>query len=454
MMTVGAQTAAALAHLSNWAAGLTWDALPDDIRARVGLVFVDDFGALAAARAEPELIALRARLAVFSGPPEALVHDGAGQRLDRYSAALANGAGADWCELDGGYRRAVCHAALYCLPALMAEAEAAGQSVRDALVALVAGYEVVARVARTYEFPALTMHPHGGLATIGAAVAVARLRGLDGARMLAAVNAAAALVVPGPFNHAVEGALMRNVWPGVCAQNGLRAVDWVGMGILGGANALHEVFAVIFGARSVPDHLQEGLGQDFTLRDGYHKMHACCQYSHSTVEAMLGALAGGRAAPDKVRAITVCTHAKGMLLDNAQPATTLAAKFSIQHIAAATLAFGHAGAEAFHADTLRDPVLMRLRGLVAIAAHGPELAPPNDRPARVQVILADGQVLEAECLSAQGGADRPSAPQQIIDKAVGNLRAGWPRLAGQAAELAGAQTALLDQSLSDLLMPG
>jgi len=187
-------------------------------------------------------------------------------------------------------------------------------------------------------FPALTMHPHGGLATIGAAVSVARLRGLDGPGMLAAVNAAAALVVPGPFNHAVEGALMRNVWPGVCAQNGLRAVDWVDMGIHGGANALHEVFAVIFAAHPSPEQLTAGLGHDFTLRDGYHKMHACCQYSHSTVEATLAALGPRRIDPAEVAAITVATHPKGMLLDNAQPATTLAAKFSIQHIAAATLA--------------------------------------------------------------------------------------------------------------------
>lgn len=452
-MAAGA-TAAALADLCTWASELDWDDLPRDVQDRAALIFADDFGALAAARAEPELRALRARLARFSGPPEAMVHDATATRLDRYSAALANGAGADWCELDGGYRLAVCHAAIYCSPALMAEAEATGKSLRDALVALVAGYEVVARVARCYAFPALTMHPHGGLATIGAAVSVARLRGLDGPGMLAAVNAAAALVVPGPFNHAVEGALMRNVWPGVCAQNGLRAVDWVDMGIHGGANALHEVFAVIFAAHPSPEQLTAGLGQDFTLRDGYHKMHACCQYSHSTVEATLAALGPRRIDPAEVFAITVATHPKGMLLDNAQPATTLAAKFSIQHIAAATLAFGHAGAAAFHADTLTDPALVRLRERVRIAAHGPELPPPNDRPARVSVTLTNGEVLEAECLSAQGGSDRPFGRDQIIAKTVGNLRDGWPRLAGQIEGLASGDPVLLDAPLADVLAPG
>ncbi len=453
-MSLVIQTEKSLAALCDWASALAWDDLPADIKARAALVFLDDFSALAAARHEPELISLRERLIKFSGPAEAMLHDACGTRLDRYSAALGNGAGADWCELDGGYRLAVCHAAIYCSPALMAEAEANGQVFREALLALVTGYEVVARVARCYAFPALTMHPHAGLATIGAAVSVAKLRGLDGKGILSAVNAAAAMVLPGPFNHAVEGALMRNVWPGVCAQNGLRAVDWVGMDIFGGKNALHEVFGVIFAAKSTPTHLVEGLGNNFTLLDGYHKIYACCQYAHSTVEAMLAALAGQYLPLESVRAITVATHPKGMLLDNAQPDTTLAAKFSLQHIAAATLAFGGAGAKAFHASTLADSGLVRLRNLVKIEPYRQELSPPNDRPAYVQVLTDDGGLLEGECLSAQGGSDRPFSEAQILAKVIDNLKFGWPRLANLSPSIAQCDRVLLEKPLADCLMPG
>lgn len=132
---------------------------------------------MVAARHEPELIALRNGVAQSAGPAEATVFDGSNRQLDRYSAALSNGTAADWCELDGGYRPAICHAALYCLPALMAEAEATGASLREMLLALVVGYEIVARFARAFVFPVLVLHPHGGLATIGAAAAVAKLRG-------------------------------------------------------------------------------------------------------------------------------------------------------------------------------------------------------------------------------------------------------------------------------------
>src|SRR5690606_29273697 len=127
------------------------------------------------------------------------------------------------------------------------------------------------------------------------------------------------------------------------------------------------------------------------------KMHACCQYAHSTVEAVLKATAGRKVDAGEVEAITVATHWKGRKLDRPQPETSLAAKFSIQHIAAATLLNGHAGATAFATDSLVDPAMVRLRQRTVIEAYPEELPWPNDRPAQVLIRLADGQVLEGLC---------------------------------------------------------
>lgn len=419
--------ALALADLAAWGAAVSWADLPEDIQKRAALVLLDDFAAMVAARDEPELIALRDGVARSAGPAEATVFDGGHHRLDRYSAALSNGTAADWCELDGGYRPAVCHAALYCLPALMAEAEATGASLRDVLLALVVGYETVARFAHAFVLPRLVLHPHGGIATIGAAAAVAKLRGQSAALMRDTISTAATLVLPGPFGHAVAGALVRNTWPGLCAQNGLRAADWAAIGIAGTPDSAGDVFVTIFGATAHAAALSSGLGQDWAMRDGYHKMHACCQYGHSTVEAVLAALGdGGKIGAGEIAAIRVETHEKGQVLDNEAPATTLAAKFSIQHIAAATAVFGHAGAEAFHADTLGDPDLAKLRQRVTITPFQPRMEPPNDRPARVTLSLRDGRMLAGECLSAKGGPDRPFTEGQIKAKAEMILRGVYP----------------------------
>ncbi|WP_420565109.1 MmgE/PrpD family protein [Thalassobaculum sp.] len=435
--------------LTRWAAALRFEDIPEPIRVRAATVLADDLAAIVAAREEPELIGLTAGMTKSSGAAEATVFDGRGTRLDRYSAATVNGSAADWCELDEGYRRVICHAGLYCVPALLAEAEAIGASARDLLRALTVGYEIAGRVARAFGWATLTLHPHGSLAAVGAAASVAALRGLTAEEMAKSISTACTLVVPGPFNHTVEGALVRNVWPGVGAWSGLRAVDWTLCGITGRPESLHDVYAGAFNGEPHPDELTDGLGADWALSDGYHKLHACCQYAHSAVEASLALHA--RTDASKIREIHIDTHWKGRHLDNAQPATTLAAKFSMQHILAATAQFGHAGAEAFHASTLTAPELVAMREKVTIGAYEPEPAWPNDRPARVTWVLSDGQRVTEECLSARGGPDRPFAPAEVRAKIRGIVDAPYSAMGAVLERLLDLDPAALDRSWADIV---
>jgi 2-methylcitrate dehydratase PrpD len=448
--TGAGETARGLAALTEWSATLEWDDIPEAVQGRAALVLADDLAAIVAARDEPELIAMQAGLAKSPGRPEASVFDGRGTRLDRYSAALANGTACDWCELDEGYRRVICHAGLYCVPALLAEAEAAGGTARELLRALVIGYETAGRVARAFTFQNLVLHPHGSLAAVGAAASVAALRRLGPSQAAAAISTAATLVVPGPYNHAIEGALIRNAWPGLGAWSGMRAVDWSAAGIAGRPESLHDVFAGALGGTANPAELTSGLGADWALSDGYHKLHACCQYAHSAVEASLALMRrAGAPAPADIRTIHVDTHWRGRTLDNPAPATTLAAKFSMQHILASVAVHAHAGAEAFHASTLTRPDIAALRGRVVIGAFEPEPEWPNDRPARVAWELADGTRLTEECLSARGGPDRPFAPEEIRTKIHGIVQDPYPAMAPALDALMALDPAALEQGWAE-----
>lgn len=420
-------TARGLATLTEWSAALEWEAIPEAVQRRAALVLADDLSAIVAARDEPELVALQDGMARSTGAAEATVFNARGMRLDRYSAAMANGTAADWCELDGGYRRVICHAALYCIPALLAEAEAAGATTRDLLRALVIGYETAARVARAFTFEKLVLHPHGSLAAVGAAASVAALRRMPAEQAAAAISTGATMVVPGPYTHPIRGSLVRNAWPGMGAWVGLRAADWAPIGIAGLPSALHDVYADAFGGRANPAELSEGLGGDFAISDGYHKIYACCQYGHATVEATRKL--AGRASPDRIAGIHIDTHWRARTLDNPDPATTIAAKFSIQHIAATAAVHGDGGAEAFHASTLDRPEIAALRHKVTTAPYEPEPDWPNDRPARVTWTLDDGIRLTEEVLSARGGPDLPFTPDEIRAKIHGIVAAPYPAMA-------------------------
>ena len=441
--------------LSRWAATVEFDDLPDEVRRRAALVLADNLAAVVAARDEPEVRPLHDQLLNAGAAAEATVFRGGQSRTDRYSAAVANGAAADWCELDEGYRKAPCHGGLCVLPALWAEAEADAHTVRELLRALVIGYEVVTRFARGFPFEDLTLHPHGTLPAIGAAAGVAAVRRRSPEAFLDAVAGASTMVVPGPFNHAVKGALVRNVWAGVGAWIGLRSVDWAGFGISGAASSPYDVFVGGLGAEARPDELTAEVGRSWGIADGYHKIYACCQYSHAAVEAQEALLARR---PDveasrDIERIIVETHWRGLTLDNPRPATSLAAKFSLPHIMAAASHLGHAGAEAFSAATLDDPAIAALRDRVELRRYEPELPWPEDRPARVTWIPRTGEPLEAECKSARGGPDRPFAPSEILDK-VREITAPFTRACPISATAWLASTAISRKQHGAMSSPG
>lgn len=440
--------------LTGWAAkAMVGPPAADVILRRAALILIDDLAAMLAARDEPQVRKAHDRLIANTGPAEATVFRGGKVKIDRYNAAMANGLAGDWCELDEGYRKATCHAGLYVLPALLAEAEATDQTLARVLQALVVGYEITARFARSFQFQGLILHPHGGFNAIGAAAGVAALRGFDGDTYLGALGAAATMVSPGPYRHAVEGALVRNVWSGIGACNGLHAADWAEFGITGNANSAWDVYGAIMGAEANPDELSDGLGEDWAVSDGYHKIHACCQYGHSAVEATLDLLGdvGGSVDVDSLQAIEVATHWRGRSLNTVEPETSLAAKFSMPHIVAATTLIGHAGQEAFADGLLKDPLLDGLRKRVHLSAYEPEPAWPNDRPARVTWKFTDGRTAVAECLSARGGPDRPFTPTDILSKLEGITHPVYPGLADLALQITELAPDVLATSWRDLV---
>ena len=416
-----------IAGLVDWVAAVRLEDIPAPVLRKAALVIADNVAAMIAARDEPEVAAVHAQLLAAGGRPEATIFRGGSARTDRVSAALANGIAGSWCELDEGYRLAPCHAGLYTLPALLAEAEVLDLSVARTLRAAVLSYELTARIARCWVFPQLALHPHPQTAAIGGAAAAGIARGFDAQRLREAVTASATLITVGDYRHAVEGALVRNVWAAVGSSNGMRAADWAQCGIGGMARGPYAVYTELLGQPPAPQHLTAQLGREWAITQGYHKMHACCQSTHSAVEAML--MARERAARDKASAeierIVLETHRPGM--SNKAPATTLAAKFSFEHVVATTQVHGHAGHEAFAASTLDDPQVARLREHVELKQFAPALPRPHDRPARLTLHFADGTSIATECLSARGGPDQPFDEAVILDKVERIARDVYPR---------------------------
>jgi 2-methylcitrate dehydratase PrpD len=442
----------AIADLFDWAVSVVPKDIPDDAKSRAVQVLFDDIAAMVAAASEPEFQRVLPRLGGENGHAESTVFC-AGLKTDRRSAALVNAVSANWLELDEGYRVTPCHAGLYLLPALLAEAEASGSHFEDVLHALVVGYEVITRIARAFSQQPVVMQSHGRFAAVGAAIAVSLSRKLPAQLALAATSAAVTLVTPAPRNHLALGALVRNMWAGVGAQSGMATVEWADAGISGAPGSFYDVYCTVLGGGFEKAKLIDGLGSSWAITEGFTKVFACCQHLHAGIEAVLeirdAILKKGLA---QVVSINVETHDLALPLNNAQPHNTLAAKFSMSHALAAALVTGEGGAPAFCSDMVTDESINRLRSRVSMAPWPlPMPASPNDRPTRVEVQFTDGTRLEATCLSAKGGPDRPYATETRLAK-IGELTANrYPRLKQIVEALVGLPAVRMHQPWRDIV---
>ena len=443
-------------ELCSWAATTSLDAVPAQVRRRASLILSDDIAAIVAAATEPEVGAIQAELARSTGSPAAATVLGrTAVRVDRYTAAAANGLAICWTELDEGYRLVACHAGAYIIPALIAEAEATGAPTADVIASLAVAYEVTARIAHAFPAQPLRVHPHGAFAPLGAAAGLARLRGYATKDFAAALSSAMSMSHAGPYSHAPAGALARNAWTATGAWAGYRAADWAPIGIGGLPETIFDVMATCYGHEALPDRLTADLGTSWAVSSGYHKMIACCQYAHSAVEATLRLRDEIPALKDpaNIATIVVATHPMGETLATPEPETVLAGKFSMLHAVATTVVHGSAGAGAFARGSLSDPQVTALRSRIRLVPHE-DLKPwPKDRPARVEVTLTDGSRGAVSIDSARGGPDDPFSEAELRGKIAALTGELYPAMAKGLSGLTTSQKRWADDVAAMVAQP-
>lgn len=439
------QVTEATAALCRWAVDAVRAPIPPHVLQRAASVLRDDLAAMVGGAQVDDVARFQSAWIAQEQPREATVYGRHAWRAGSLQAAVANAVAMNWLELDEGYRPVPCHAGLYVIPALLATAEGR-LTTSQVLSVLAVGYEIVTRVARAFRVDEVLMQSHGRYGAVGACAARALALGVDGATLESALNAAATLIGPAPRNHLALGGMIRNAWPAAGAFNGMMAVQWAGAGMGGLPGGLYDVYATVLGGKANPEALDLDLGRRWAILDGYAKIYACCQHLHSSVEAALDVRtqAGwSQEMVDQVAAIDVVTHPLALPLVNPAPTTTLGAKFSMNHAVAASLVHGSGGADAFDSDSLCNPAIAALRPKVRLTAYTPLPEPPNDRPGKVTVRLADGRQWRSECLSAAGGPDRPLSAEVLRDKAVSLTAPVYPQMVDVLESLLALDTAAL-----------
>jgi 2-methylcitrate dehydratase PrpD len=284
--------AATTRTLAEFVAGVSYDALPAEVRERVKALALDLVGIMLRARHEaestPAMIAAASRLGLASGSCT-VVGDPAGYAPA--GAAMVNGTLAHSLDFDDTHAPGSLHPSAPIVPAALAAAEMTGADGKALIAAAVAGYELQIRLALALD-PAAHydrgFHPTATCGAFGAAAAAGRLLGLDAEGHANAFGIVLSMSA-GSMQFLVNGAWTKRSHVGHAAMCGLIAATQASEGYKGASEALEGKWGFLHAYAPAADAAKAvaGLGSRWETMKIAVKPYPSCRYSHAPLDGIL-----------------------------------------------------------------------------------------------------------------------------------------------------------------------
>ena len=380
-------------------------------------VVLDTVGAMAAGSRLPENANFARLASAISGPGNATLI-GHPRQVQPVWATMVNATAGVALEMDEGSRLGGGHPSIHVTPGVLAVAEDLGRSGEAALESIIVGYEVTSRIGVATRIRP-EIHSHGTWGTIGTAAAVSRLLGFDATQTRLAMNLAMSMSPANTWTPCIEGATVRNLYPGRSGFQGIMAAYLSTCGFTAIADGPSDLYANILGEGFDPDAVVEGLGGPGRLRieQNYFKLHACCLYNHPVLDAVQSLLRTDPFAAENVEHIQVIAPPIVQIMTEPEPPNMLAAKFSVPYAVAAAIHFGNTDITAFYPERVNDDAVRSLASRVEVLADEEMSLRRYDYPAaRVTVRLKDERIMEADVTSQHGDFTDPPTREELLGK--------------------------------------
>ncbi|MCE2946538.1 MAG: MmgE/PrpD family protein [bacterium] len=296
-----------------------------------------------------------------------------GGRLPAAEAAFVNGATAAALDYDSFGRDAPVHANIVILPVALAVAQWRRTSGRDFLCALVAGNDLVCRIA------ASLTPPHRGFAytsvitVLGAAAVASRLMGLDATTTRHALGLAFQQA-GGTQQANLEPALAKRLLSAFPARAGILAARLAAQGVTAPAQIFEGTlgFHALYQAGD-PQRVLDGLGERFDSDAVSIKGYPSCSCNHAAIAGMLALVAEHGLVSDDIESIEVVASPYIVRLVGApyEPGDDpqVSAQFSIRYSVACAMLRGRLGLAEIDPATALDPALRRFAAKVTVRAE-------------------------------------------------------------------------------------
>jgi len=420
---------ALLAQVAEFSSGIRLQSVPEPVRRQARLNILDTIGCIASGARLPESRQLLQAEAARGGPAEATVL-GVAERLPAEAATRINAYMGDVFELNdliGG------HASIATVVPALALAESINATGAELVEAVIAGVEVVCRVhggfyAHQKPFTETAMVQVTIASAAGAAAAAAKLLKLDAQQTLQAMAIAGAMTSWGPAELVFgEGNSLKPIlfggWPGAM---GLVGANYARHGITAASRLLESPIGYY---ATVARGFDRDVVLDFDnwrLAQPRRKLHACCGYTHSAIDAVARLRANGALA----KAARVRVHLPSYIIPaiskgGQAPTTPNEARFNIEYC----LAHASVDTDVILPEHSMNCVQHLQRPEIAAALGNFEVVPDpgysHYRYCRLELLDAAGRVLEEVRNDAPRGTEWNPMPDDEVKGKFRRLVTGF-----------------------------
>jgi len=431
--------------LCNTLHGFTYDMLPAPVLRNVKALILDTLGVIGGAANTPGIPELNARLSRWekSGSATGLI----GKR--RYSpptAAMANGAAAHALDFDDQHDPARVHTSAVVLPTLLAAAEdlaAEGKPVsgRDFILAYAIGAELHARLGLAcYNSLGKGWHPTMIFGTVSAAVAAAKIIGLD-ANGIANALGMAFHQACGSAQSMRDGVLSKRLGPGFAARNAVMGAFLAADGLTSTRATLEGnagLFALYERDEVKPEILTDGLGRDWRVAEYSFKPFPCCRCNHTPIGIGIELHQKG-IKPADVAAIEIGMGNVNWLTVGApyDPSRNdiVHAQFNTAYSFARAFADGKVDLRSYQKPAITDSRITAISNITKVF-DDPAIGATAIEPARVKLTLKDGNIVDLKRDTIKGSPQDPMNDAEMRAKVRGCLEFGLGASAAEVDQLA------------------
>lgn len=343
-------------------------------------------------------------------------------RLPAYLSAMANGIRAHVADYDDSLVDFKGHPSCVLMAASLAAAEMKDVNGRKLLEGFVLGNEVGSKLGQVmgWQHYHLGWHGTGTVGVLAAAIAAAKIIGLEPQQIINALGIAASSAAGLRQNF---GSMTKSWHVGHAASAGLMAALLAQKGYDASSQAIEgeSGFVQAFGGSGKASSLPEKLGQPYSLLNTMFKRYPSCGGTHPGVDAVLQLKATHGIIPEQVKTIVCASRPMlSSVLIHQRPRTGLEAKFSLEYCLAAALVKDRLTIAEFQDDAVREPQVRSLMervefkgdlGLDQLAVENNLLAPST-----VKICLKSGREAEQTVAEARGGPSAPLKWQELEDK--------------------------------------